>query len=314
MNITEIKVCSPGQLAFTTTEHFSFALTSQDRSNPYILRKAVGLEPGELIKIFSDGPKFFRTRPKERVVSFQVKLNPNYTGELTIGDLRDSLYKLIAFNTKANNWNADTKIQLKFMNGSIYVASLFGYITNMDTDIFSNSSDLTFTIECEDPFLRSTELIDLSSGIQTTSGARHGVLFSGNTYNVESAFHCVDNKSTAPHGFRMTVECISLPPSDETNPPLFIIWDNRSPIFYVFYAVAWSIHVGDKISFSSEEDNRYFLHSRYVEGIEVSVKFLLDKIYWGSIWPMISPGENFFEVSEGFRILNAYHRESYWGV
>lgn len=312
MNLTEIQICSPGQLAFTLTTHFTFSLNSQDRSSPYILKKATGLEPAEILKTFNDGPKFFRTRPKERVVSFQIKLNPNYPGAVTIGDLRDQLYLLIAYNTKANTWNSDTRLQLRFMNGATYIASLFGYITHVDADIFSNSSDLTFTIECDDPFLRSTDLIDLTSGVQPTSTVTH-TYFNGITYDVESSFSCDDFKSTAPHGFRMVAECISTPPELSGEPQKFIIWDNRNPLYYIF-AAAGTFNPGDRVAFSSEEDARYFFLTQYEWGIQVGVVPMLNSIYWGSIWPMLSPGHNFIEVSEGFKIIQVQHRESYWGV
>lgn len=311
MNITEIQICSPGQLAYTLDTHVKFSLNSQDRSSPFILKSATGLEPSEIIKTYNDGPKFFRVRPKERVVAFSIKLNPNYTGNVTIGDLRDQVYKLVAYNTKANVWNSDTRLQIRFMNGTTYVASLFGYITRVDADIFSNSSDVSITIECEDPFLRSTTEIDLSSGIQPTSTVSH-TYFNGITYEVESAFACTDNKSTAPHGFKMEAECIAVPPSSETEPEKFIVWDSRNPLYYIFSSMD-NFQVGDVIHFSSEEDDRYLYNQRTTIG-GTSYRQMINRIYWGSIWPMISPGENFIEVSQGFKITKVSHRESYWGI
>ncbi len=313
MNLTKIQIKSPGSKAGTQITHFTFALTEQDRSSPYILKRVTGLEPGELIKTYNDGPKFFRTRPKERIVSFQLKLNPNYAGDETMGDLRDKLYLMIAYNGKASTWNSDTKLQIRFLNGNEYIASLFGYMVHIEADVFSNSSDVIFTIECDDPFLRAFDLNDISENIQPTSTASHEYI-NGVTYNVESAFHCLDTKSTAPHGFRMVAECISDIPSSESEPPKFIIWDNRNPLVYIFSAFAEACDVGDKVYISTEEYSRYFYINHYELGVYTDTTFMLKNIYWGSIWPMISPGDNFIEVSEGFKILEVKHRESYWGI
>lgn len=307
MKITEMQICSPGQLEDELILHTSFLFSSQDNTNPIILKKITGLEPGEIIRTYNDGPAFFRLRPKERVVSLSLKLNPNYSGEVAIGDLREALYKIVAYNTNASIWNDEVRLELRFLNEDGYIASLFGFVSKVDTDIFSNSSDLTLTLECDDPFLRSTLDIDLSANIMLNSNVSH-TYFNNVTYNVESAFSCLDSKSTAPHGFRFKAECISEPPSSESEPPKFIVWDSRNPSYYIF-STTFAFMVGDFVHFSSEEDNRYLKVTRAYEEYN-----LMNSIYWGSIWPFIYPGENFIEVSEGFNIVEVFHRESYWGV
>lgn len=308
MNLTELQICSAGEEVNSITKHVSFFVHEHVRDNPYILKRATGLDPEEIIRTYNDGPAFFRLRPKERVISMQIKLNPNYGNNISIGDLRDYLYRLIATNTKASTWNSDTKLELRCMSGSIYVGSLFGVISKLEADIFSNSPDVTIEFTCDDPFIRSVNFIDLSDSIQTNSSESH-TYFNGITYNVESSFSCNDEKSTAPHGFQFEAQCISTPPSSETEPKKFIIWDSRNPLYYIFSATM-DFQPGQVVHFSSEEDNRYFYTITNM-GLKID---LLNSIYWGSIWPMLSPGDNFIEVSEGFNITAVRHRESYWGV
>lgn len=306
MKVTKLEICSPGAIVNTLITHLSFSFNGEDRTNPYVLKKIDGLNPDEIIRTYNDGPAFYRLRPKEKKLSIHVKINPNYKDNISIGELRDYLYNLVAFNTKAVTWNSDTKLQFRFLNGSEYLASIFGVVSKIDTDIFSNSSDLILTVDCDDPFFRSTEDVNLSSNIMLDSHAKH--YLNGQLFNVESAFYCNDEKSTAPHGFRMEIECVSEPPFDTYNPKKFLIWDSRNVQKYLF-ASSFDFQVGDWIFFSSEEDNRYFSIGRGFANYD-----MLNTFYWGSIWPMISPGENFFEVSEGFNIRTVKHRYSYWGV
>lgn len=306
MKVTKLEICSPGATTNTLITHLSFLFNSEDRTNPYILKRVEGLNPDEIIRTYTDGPAFYRLRPKEKKISLHIKINPNYKENVSIGELRDFLYNLVAFNTKAVTWNSDTRLQFRFLNGTEYIASIFGVVSKIDTDIFSNSSDLILTVDCDDPFLRSTEQIDLSANIMLDSNVKHSV--NGRVLNVESAFYCKDEKSTAPHGFYMEIECVSVPPSDETHPKVFFIWDSRNVQKYIFGS-SFDFQVGDWIFFNSEEDNRAFSIGRGFVNYD-----MLNTFYWGSIWPMIAPGDNFFEVSEGFNIRTVKHRSSYWGV
>lgn len=307
MKVTRLDICSPGSISNELITHLSFSFNAEDHTSPYILKKIDGLNPDEIIRTYNDGPAYFRLRPKDKKVDVHIKTNPDYKNNISIGELRDYLYNLVAFNTRAVTWNDDTKLQFRFFNGSDYVCSLFGVVSKIDTDIFSNSSNLILSLECDDPFFRSTQDVDLSANIMLDSNVSH-IVGGTRLINVESAFYCNDAKSTAPHGFRMELECISEPPYTELWPKQFIIWDSRNVQKYLF-ASSFDFQVGDTISFSSEEDNRYFKITHSGNTYD-----MLNTFYWGSIWPFISPGENFFEVSEGFNIKSVNHRYSYWGV
>lgn len=316
MKITDIEICSPGAAPNTLVTHLVLTMNNQDKTNPYILKKITGLEPGEIIRTYNDGPKFFRMRPKERVLGLSVKINPFYSSNpwvqgSNIGELRDRIYNIVAWNSKATTWNDDTALQFRLMSSGVYIGSLFGYINKVDTDIFSKSSDLLLEVTCDDPFIRDTRETDLSHNIGH-SNAQHKY-FNGITYKAASSFSCTDNRSTAPHGFKFTAECKKIPPSRFDDPPKLIIWDARNPLYYIFSAT-FDWQVGDMVHFSSEEDNRYFFVRRYWWDFSEHDYSLMNNIYWGSIWPMVARGENFIEISEGFEFKTVSHRYSYWGV
>lgn len=318
MKITDVQICSPGANPNTLITHLTLTMDSQDKTNPYILKKIIGLEPGEIVRTYNDGPKFFRMRPKDRVVGLSVKINPFYSTNpwapgSNIGELRDKIYNIIAWNSKATTWNSDTQLQLRFMSHGTYIGSLFGFVSKFDTDIFSKTTDLLLEITCDDPFIRDTVDTDLSLNI-TGSNAKHKY-FNGITYKAQSAFTCFDDKSTAPHGFKFIAECVKVPPSKLNDPPKLIIWDSRNPLYYIFSGGgAFNWEVGDMVHFSSEEDNRYFFVRRYWWDLSEHDYSLMGDIYWGSIWPMVARGENFIEISEGFKFKTVSHRYSYWGV
>lgn len=296
MNITDILLCSV-EVDSEQTVYASFSLRNASRTNPYILKSATGLDVEQIDRTYFDGPKFFRTIPSERFVSFLVKLNPDYKGGTTVGDLRDTLYKTISGNQEAETWNDESKIEIKFMNNGIYVASLFGFVTQVPVDLFSKDPTLTITIECPFPFIRSTE--DLDFEIDNAATGSH--VYNSVTYPISSRITIDDPNSNAPHGFKMEIEFTG-------GSSKLIIWDIRNPDIYLFWIV-YSFNSGDKVYLSSEEDDVYIYRVR--SGVTLS---LHDKYLWGSIWPFMRPGLNVFETSEDTQINDATYKETYWGL
>jgi len=288
MNITEIQLCSPktGILQIT---HATFSVGGPNRSNPFILKAATGLDVEEILNTYNDGPKFFRMQPKERVVALLLSLNPNYGEGTTIGDLRDTIYKAISYNIQSIEYNTESKLELRFMNGSTYIGSLFGVVSKVETSQFAPETDLKLTLTCPYPFICSTENTTIAVGPDPE------------TYGY-SYISYTDELSSAPHGFFMEVTCTAdigeLTIRDLKNPTKYFFW-----VHYEFLA-------GDLIHINSSEDNKYITLIR----TGVDNRSLVDKIYWGSIWPYLYPGWNFFGVSASHEFTRADHRYTYWGV
>jgi len=299
MNVTEIQLCSNDSTDGLIV-HATFALRNVNRSQPYIIKSVTGLDVDEIVKTYDDGPAFFRMVPKQRIVEFSIKANPDYYSSVTFGDLRDNLYRYITSNNKSTRWNDDNKLELRFRNGSTYIGSLFGFVTKVESESFTSDMGLKFTIDCPYPFIRST--VDLPLTINNSPGAPSHWR-TGTEYTVSARCSYNDTKSTAPHGFKMVVEVLS-------NQSQFIIWDNRNPDYYLFF-VYFSFLDGDIIHFSSEEDDQYIYYERSMVGYYIPLN---NTVLWGSIWPYMAPGDNEFDISAGMSITEATFKETYWGV
>lgn len=288
MNITEIQLCSPKTGVIQIT-HAIFSLNSPSRSNPFILKAATGLDIEEMLNTYNDGPKFFRMRPKERKVALLLAVNPNYKEGVTFGDLRDTIYKAISYNIPSIDYNDESMLELRFMDGETYIASLFGSVSKFESSAFEQETTLKLTLDCPDPVIRSTEMTTIPID-ETHPGYDY------------SYIQYTDELSSAPHGFFMEVTCTAdigeLTIRDLKNPTKYFFW-----VHYDFLA-------GDLIHINSSEDNKYItlLRSGY------DPRALTDKIYWGSIWPYMYPGFNFFGVSESMEFTRSDHRHAYWGV
>ena len=325
MNITEIQLCSPGpnytSVMFTTDTfendyitHAVLPVRNVNPNAPYVLRNASGLDAQEIVRTYNDGPQFFRQKPKERIVSLQIRLNPDYSGGLTIGDLRDSIYKAIAMNTKGSQQSVygdvlpNKMLELRFMNGTTHLASLFGTIQKLEGNLFSDQPDLVLELFCDDPFLRSTIRQHGNDNIDDSYTGTHVV--NGNTYNVDSRFTLEDPLSTAPHGFAFHAICTGTVDADPEGHKLVIVWDERDVDHYVFVAT-FDFAVGDKLHFNSNESDR----NLFVQRDTTTFFGLMTSIYtWGSVWPMLMPGSNAFQISKGFRFSAVSHAPAYWGV
>jgi len=327
MNITEIQLCSPGpnytSIMFTTDTfendyitHAVLPVKNVNPNAPYVLKNATGLDAEEIVRTYNDGPQFFRVKPKERLVALQIKLNPDYSGGSTIGDLRDSIYKSISINTLGSQQSVygdrlpNKYLEIRFLDGDHHIASLFGVVQKLEANLFSDQPDLVLHIGCDDPFLRSTIRHHGNDNINNDFTGSH--TNAGVSRNVDARFTYNDELSTAPHGFVFHATCITEPPHEEGFPSDVFVWDERDLEHY-FFAFTFSFQVGDKLYFNSNESDRNLFVVRAYEGEEYFYG-LMTSIYWGSVWPLLYPGDNAFQISEGFQFSGISHAPTYWGV
>lgn len=306
MNVSTIQLCST-EPDGSTTVHIQFAVSNQNRTQPFVLRAATGLDTDEIIKTYNDGPQFFRMQPSQRVVKFSIKLNPNYKSGLTLGDLRDKVYKMITYNTKAKTWNSDSKIEIKFWDGDTYVASLFGFILRVESSAFTAETDLNLEIHCDYPFLQANYVRNM--GIENTiypprSYDKEINVGDWHHVNIHAMTWHDDVESTAQHGWQMNLKVKNLPQSQ------FVMFDTRNPDKYLFWVV-YEFRPHQIIHFSSNENNKFIF---VADKNDVFIASLMDRILWGSVWPFMLPGPNQFDISEGFQITSVSHAPTYWGI
>lgn len=306
MNITEIQICSPVTDTFRYT-HARLALRNPNMEQPFILKASTGLDADEILSVYNGspvGPKYFKMGPKKRTVVLLIKTNPQYGSYLgfdtqplnTAGDLRDVLYKAIS-------WGNEGELELRFMTDSDYTASLFGFVTKVEASTFSPETEMQLTIECDYPFLRSTEDVYPVTEL--------GLVYAG----LDDFF------STAPHGwkcqFKFTEDCNSFS-MHEVNQKL------KKALNYSFH-INYAFKTNDLLHFSSEDEDKYLFVEKgsptsVLRGYKPNmskVTHLTDKIQINSVWPLMRPGKNSFKLSRestGIILYNLTYRPTYWGI
>lgn len=263
----------------TSTVEFSFR---DPRSlNPYNIKSILGLDADLIIPKFegSDGLlKFYNLILKKRTIVVQIGLNPNFADNETYSDLRDYLYKFIASSRKG-------RVELKFKNEDDIVASISGFVSKFETDLFERNQEVQLTIECPDPLLKAPMPVDASVAI-----------IDANTISIGDAL------SNAPHGFTAVLNIAE---------DVFVI-DIKDPDANWLFRIRppGGFLAGDQIFLCSEFNNKSLYMIR-----DSAIIHLADVIQLVSIWPLIFPGVNVFKVNHpGITWTSISYYPTYWGV
>ena len=255
-----------------------FSFRDPTSQNPYQIKSISGLDADEIVSRFSgrgsDGGYYNLTLPK-RVMAINVALNP--TGVETYSGLRDNLYRAIS----ASRTGAVT---LGFKEGAVTNGEISGFVTKFESNLFSETPEVTLTITCDYPMLKSP-------------GATH-INLSGLDPSLTTI---TDTHSTAPHGFVFTVLFMNIQPS-------FKIRNDLSQWAFEIVPVG-GFFSGDILTFSSEYNDKKLFVTRGPSTIH-----LADAVVANSIWPIIFPGENIFVCSSGVEWESIVHHYTYWGV
>lgn len=253
-------------------------------SNPYVAQSTTGLDADEIIPKYygrsgKTGAGLYNLSLIKRDVVILIALNPQFSRGKTYSDLRDDLYKAVASSRNG-------LLEIRFMSGTKPVASVQGFVTKMETNLFSKTPQVQMTISCDEGLISSFEKYEadvIHIGVDTT---------------------ITDENSTAPHGFdfRLTFddpsESFVIQPDDSVDPE----W--KFEVVYDFLA-------DDELYFSSiTTDKQLYV----VRGLTTT--HLVDKITIGSLWPIIFPGDNDFQfIADGAFTWNSFeYYETYWGV
>lgn len=296
MIIDEIQMWAASELGLSAELFASFSLSQVDESQSYILETVVGLDPDQIASVFYGSFTETATNAKElyfnmllppREIGMKIKLNPQIQSNETYSSLRDHLYKIISRSRTG-------LIELRFLYNSTLVASIQGRVSRLESNLFDTDPKVQLTLRCDNPFLKGPEIEDTPNP----------------TWPADFTWEIDDDLSTAPHGFKMEMtvgyELTDFYIQTETGYDNLILQVNKNLL------------AGDKIYFSSEEDNKYLYFER-----SGSITHLVDKIEEGSIWPILFPGVNAFSINgtpvpELFGYLISIdeltYKPHYWGV
>jgi hypothetical protein len=264
------------------SEIVNFNMVGPDPSNPYTIKGITGLDADEIVPRYYasglvSGTKFNELALGPREVGILIDLKPNYRLSQHPADLRGTLMKAIASSRSG-------KIQLRFIEGGICWGAIEGFVIKFEAPVSSKSTEVKFTIRCDDPIIRS--LTVTSQNDLATLDKFDPVI--------------IDPISTSPHGFKMKITF-----NDSVTPYTF---SGQSGDWYL--NIDYAFLAGDELYFSSEYGDKYL----YVVRSAVTTQ-LMDKLDPDSIWPMIFPGENVYHINTAdYDYDEWYWYETHWGV
>jgi hypothetical protein len=266
------------------SEIVNFNMVGPDPSNPYTIKGITGLDAEEIIpKYYASGTisgsKFNDLVLGPREVGILIDLKPNYRLSQHPADLRGTLMKAIASSRTG-------EIQLRFIEGGVCWGAIKGFVTKFEAPVSSKSTEVKFTMRCDDPIIRS---------LTVTSQVVDDLSFSEPLL--------IDPISTSPHGFKfkITFTANTVLPFAITDHPSLPDW---------YFQINYLFETGDELYFSSESNDKYLYRIR--SAVTLNLADLLDL---GSIWPMLFPGENqlyFFTL--GFDWDEVFWYETHWGI
>jgi hypothetical protein len=266
-----------------------FGLDNSDHTQKYLLKEASGLDAEEIISQFvafggSSFPRSYDLNPIPRELVLKIKLNPNYIFGDTPSSLRDALYRAISASRIS-------EIEVRFMNGALAVANIFGLIKKFEAPLFTPNPEVLITIKCDQSFLRGPDRTVVSlTGLSKTAPV------------------ITDGLSSAPHGFKMRMVLTGNVSSIEISEPDSQF--GQSSVSYGSFPITYNFLTNDVLWFSSEQNDKYL----YVVRSGVTTH-LTDKLGLNPLWPIMFPGENkFFISTSSFTWQDVSYYSTFWGV
>jgi hypothetical protein len=282
-----MRVTSIGLYDANNQEVATFTLRSETTKSRYMVRQIIGMDADELTpKFYGFGlngvNKFYSFGLKARELVIRVMLNPAYSLNEEVSDLREELYKAISASRSG-------LVELRFFSGGVALSKLQGRIVKLEAGYFNKSPEAQLTIRCEDSMFRGINPIRLV----------------GSEIPNMSLLRLVDSTSTAPHGFAASVTVMVAAPG------VHIQDKEISPDWKFTVTPEDGFHVGDIFYFSSDFVDK----ALYIDRGGVIIP-LVDRIAPGSIWPILFPGmtEFFFTNKAAFTWNFIEYHTAFWGV
>ena len=282
MRLTSV-VLSTSDLA----EEVVFSLPQQGNSR-YIVRAIVGIDAEEIIPKFYgvgavSGKKMYEFTMKPRDVVARVSLNPRFSTNEDVSEIRDVIYRLVS----ANRFG---QLTVLFKDGGSIVSSIKGHITKMEVPYFTNSPELQITIHCNDPMFRAVTPIEYAPADLPST----------------NPILLIDEPSTAPHGFSFKVKFTA------TTTTFAVQDDPTTPDWKFEVTPPTSFLTNDELYVSSEYGAKQVFWNK-ASGTDTD---LMDKVLLDSVWPQVFPGQNtlYFPQIANFDWLEVSYYSAYWGL
>ena len=291
MKITRLLMSSEN-----STDVIEFSYKDPTASNPYNVKKVLGLDAPDIIPRYygsssafvgDQSTPYYNLTLGSRQIVILAKLNPQFSTNQSYSDLRDELYRQIVSSRSG-------RVVMQFIddsNGSPQVnVQSTGVIQKIETDQFAQDQVVQLTINLDDPLLRAPTPYVLATGA-----------FSSTSFNVS------DEISTAPHGLTISLQITA----DMLDGEWCTLFDPNDPLTW-FFSLSPGSHYrnNDIITISCDFEKSVTLTRSGV------VTPIADTIVAGSIWPTMFPGVNSFGCLQASRTaINSFsYYPTYWGI
>lgn len=269
---------------------FSFGTSEVSSSDKYLVKTIVGLDADEIHRKFygfgaATQSRFYRYGVTKREIVIRAVLNPNYSINENFSDIRDDLYRTVSSSRTG-------LVSLLFTSGGAAVSTIQGYISKFEVPYFSQVPELQITIQCPDPMLRGFSPVELEAADLSTS----------------NPLQIYDSLSTAPHGMSFTANCANV-----SGTTTFTIMDGSpSPDWTFSLRGLTGVAQNDKLVISSEYDTKsvYLIQGSTITDVA-------DKIEPESLWPILFPGDNEFNIYNlgvDWTVYALSYKPAYWGI
>lgn len=145
----------------TMTNENTFNYKSPSKRDEYILKGTTGLSSPSvtvnLQKTLLSGSFHTGSRANEREVTLEFILNPDRSKGHTPEYLRDEIYQHIL---AGQNPNESTTLTLV---GSVDVASVECYISNVEADLYTKEPVMQLTLQCVSPYFESVNVKEVTA-------------------------------------------------------------------------------------------------------------------------------------------------------
>ena len=145
----------------TMTNENTFNYRSPSKRDEYILKGTTGLSSPSvtvnLQKTLLSGSFHTGSRANEREVTLEFILNPDRSKGHTPEYLRDEIYQHIL---AGQNPNESTTLTLV---GSVDVASVECYISNVEADLYTKEPVMQLTLQCASPYFESVNVKEVTA-------------------------------------------------------------------------------------------------------------------------------------------------------
>lgn len=295
MKITSVELRPEG-----SSEVIELSFRDPKNLDPYQVKSIAPLDADELTPQFygtsgDSAKKYYNLALKQRQPVVLIGLNPRFGAvtENSYSELRDRLFRLISSSRTGI-------VKIVFKNGLTEVAAISGTVAKLEASLFTENPEVQITFNCPDPMLKSI--------------SRRSLLTAPSPLTLTTPLLSIPNgdKSTAPSGFRFIAEI------EESVSTLVIKPSNSSEWSFVIKPHLGGFLSRDILHFSSENRNKYLYFMRG------SVKtHLADVIGSMSIWPIIFPSDNAFDITKvvgstitplPLKFTSISHYLTYWGV